>query len=267
MGAVIRVKLRRDGRDEDGQLVRAVAEDLDLDNLTPRARALAEALWDAVQHPAVGGTSLDVVFESERTNAEQADRHPRVPDAYRPAEDPNSRATRTISWGPLLSATSGSTLMEWLEVQARDIPEGWYPIGAPRRPRVQSWEAGAADYYLTRDQAMERSGLGATGWDTLIRTPLLTPDRYVCGRPQWLPESIDAFTARERDLWPLSRVAEYLGLTAGSARVQMRRWGFAAESRDPGRGGENRYAADLVQAAHEYRPGRGRRTDLAEPPY
>jgi hypothetical protein len=267
MAAVIRVKLRRDARTEDGQLIHAAAEDLDLDSLTPRARALAEALHDTLRHTSPGGTSLDIVCESELTNTEQADQNPRVPDTYRPVKNPDAKATRTTRWGPLLSAASGTTLVQWLEVQARDIPEGWYPIGAPHRPRVPSWEAGAADYYLTRDQAMVRAGLGATAWDTLIRTPLLTPDRYVSGRPQWLPESIDAFARRERELWPLSRVAEHLGLTPGSARVQMRRWGFAAESRGPGRGGENLYAADLVQAAHQHRPGRGRRTDLTEPPY
>jgi hypothetical protein len=268
MPTIIRVKFRRDAH-QDGQLVHAFSEDVDLDQLTPRARALAEALHDTMQHPAVGGTALDVRFESDKTNAVLADVPPRVPDAYRPVKDADQLGQRTTRWGPMLSAAADMTLVEWLESEARKIPLDWYPIGAPQRPRVPSWEAGAADRYLTREQVLEymrdhNAEMSVTAWDTLRGTELLEPDRYVCRRPQWLPETIDAFIGRDRELWPLSRVAEYLGLTAGSARVQMRRWGFTAEGRAPGRGGESLYAADLIQAAHTHRPGRGARTDLRD---
>lgn len=258
---LLRVKFRRNGHDENGRLVPAYSEDLDVDQLTPRARALAEALHDTTTHCS-GLTSLDVVFECERTNAEQADRHPRVPDAYRPIKNPDVRATRTVRWD-LPSASSPLPLVFWLEEQARIQPLDWYPIGAPNRPRVPTWEAGAADRYLTRTQALEYlrehgAPLSDQGWDTLRPTPILTPDRHAAGRPQWRPETVQAFADRPRDLWPLSRVAGYLGLTAGSARVQMRRWGFTAEGRAPGRGGESLYPADLVEAAHTHRPKRGR---------
>ncbi len=268
MPTTLRVTFRRDAH-QDGVLVPAVAEDLDLDDLTPRARALAESLHDTMQHPATGSGVLDLVFESDKTNSELADLPPRAPDAYRPVKDPDQKAQRTTRWGPLLSATAEATLVEWLEDEARKIPLDWYPVGAPRRPRVPSWEAGAADRYLTRDQVLAHlrehdAPMSPTAWDTLRPTPILEPDRYVCRRPQWLPETVEAYIRRDRELWPLGRVAEYLGVTPGSARVQMRRWGFSAEGRAPGRGGESLYAADLVQAAHTHRPGRGARTDLRD---
>jgi hypothetical protein len=266
MPTIIRVRFRRDGR-TGGQLVPAYSEDLDLEQLTPRARALAEALHDTMQQHTPGGTALDVLFESDWTNGELADRPPRVPDAYRPVKDPEERGQRIIRWGPLPSAAGSVRLINWLEDEARKIPAGWYPIGAPRQPRVPSWEAGRDDRYLTRDQALaylrdHGAGMSLTAWDTLRATPVLEPDRYAGTKPQWRPETLQTFLDRPRELWPLSRVAEYLGVTTGSARVQMHRWGFTAEGRAPGRGGESLSAADLVQAAHAHRPGRGARTDL-----
>lgn len=257
----IRVRFRRDGRGDDGQIVPAYNEDLDLDALTPRARALAEALHYTTTHRS-GLTSLDVVFECERTNAEQADQHPRVPDAYRPVRDADKKATRTVRWD-LLPATDPRPLVSWLEEQARIQPLDWYPVGAPNRPRVPTWEAGAADQYLTRPQVLEYlrehgAPVSDQAWDTLRPTSILTPDRHAAGQPQWLPATVQAFIDRPRELWPLSQAADYLGLTAGSARVQLRRWGFTMESRAPGRGGEGLYAADLIEAAHTHRPRRGR---------
>jgi hypothetical protein len=264
MPTIIRVNFRRDAHDDNGRIVRAFTEDLDLDPLTPRARTLAEALHDTMRHHPAGGRALDIVFESDLTNAELADLPPQVPDAYRPVKNPDEKALRTITWGPLLSAAYPTSLTEWLEAQARDkIPDGWYPIGAPHQPRVPSWKAGAADRYMSKSRMLEYlrthgAELSAQAWDTLRPTPLLTPDRHVAGRPQWLPATAQAFADRPRELWPLSRVAGYLGLTDGSARVQLRRWGFTMESRAPGRGGEGLYAADLIEAAHHHRPKRGR---------
>lgn len=272
MPTTIRANFRRDSHDDAGRIVRAYAETLDLDPLTPRARALAEALHDTMQHHVIGGRALDIVFENDLTNAALADMPPRVPDAYQPVKDPDQKALRTITWGPLLSAAYPTSLTEWLERQARDeIPDGWYPVGAPHRPRVPSWEAGAADRHLSKNGVLEYlrahgAELGIRAWDTLRGTGVLDPDRHVCKRPQWAPETVQAFIDRRPELWPLTRVAAHLGVTPGSARVQMRRWGFTAVGREPGRGGENLYAADLVRAAHSHRPGRGARTDLTDAP-
>lgn len=275
MPEILRVRFRRDSRTDGGRLVTAFAEDLDLDQLTPRARALAESLHESMQHPEdLAVHPLDVVFESDLTNAERAAIPPVRPAAYGPPKDPDDKAQQVIRWGPLLAATADTTLVEWIEDQARQIPEGWYPIGVRNQPRVLSWEAGRDgwdDRFLSKDGVLEYlrehgAPMTAQAWDTLIGTGHLPePDRYLGRRPLWQPATLNAYIARPRERWTISRVAEYLSLTAGSARVQMRRWGLTAEGRAPGRGGESEYAADQVQAAHAHRPGRGARTDLRQP--
>ncbi|MFI6017345.1 hypothetical protein ACIBCP_07020 [Streptomyces sp. NPDC051287] len=69
--------------------------------------------------------------------------------------------------------------------------------------------------------------------------------------------------APAEELRTVSVVAAYPGFTGkpatGSARKQLPRWGIAATSREPGRSGESLYLAAQVRAAHEARPGPGRR--------
>lgn len=218
-------------------------ETVDLDALTPRARAFAEAIHDCFDHQ-----PLDIEFEG-----------------------PESQRRSTRNWSPLKS-TSPMTAVEWLEREIRTIPLDWYPIGPRGGSRVPSWEAGAVDKAITRDTVLEymrsqHHPMDITAWDTLRGTGHLPgPDRYVCGQPQWRPETIDAYIRRDVELWPVSRIAEYLGYSGpsatGSARKQLSRWGFTAASRAPGRGGESLYASDQIIVAHGARPGRGARTDL-----
>ncbi|MFB6977667.1 hypothetical protein [Streptomyces scopuliridis] len=72
-----------------------------------------------------------------------------------------------------------------------------------------------------------------------------------------------AYTAHvERELWPVSRVAEELGYggpsATGSARKWLSRKGVAAEVRAAGRGGEAHYSAHHVRQARDTSPGSGR---------
>lgn len=63
--------------------------------------------------------------------------------------------------------------------------------------------------------------------------------------------------------WTTSQVAEFLELRSpDAARVQLRRWGVQAISRQLGAKGENEYDAERVRRAKENRAGRGARTDL-----
>jgi hypothetical protein len=283
------LRLRHDchtvGPDGLPEPVPARDEDVDPDVLSPRARALAEAIADCGRGP------LNIVMET-RTPPENGVFTPEQQAAWaelaarRPAADPGVRlGTVTVTRMP---ADSPRTAEEYLETTASNLAGGlpgrphWYPVGAgtgmlglgtTNVRRVPSADAAAEDPHLTRDAVLARTSyrgrpMGITAWDTLIGTGYLPdPDRYVAGRtPQWLPATVDAWLDRPREIWTLSQVAEHLryggapATAAGSARKQLHLWGITATGRAPGRGGESQYDADQVRAAHANRPGRGART-------
>lgn len=250
--------------------VRAYPEQVDLDQLTPRARALAEVITSVSPRPG------EIAIESRQPAPPV---RPEVLAAYGDAArarvnpDGTRIGTLTMTW---LAADDPRTAGAWLEDRAQALPAGWYPVAALPRPgdlnrpeRVNSAEAAAADSYQTRDQFIARLAdagqpIGIQGWDTLRGTGHFpAPDFYTLGnKPLWLAATIDAYITRDHEKWTVSRVAEHLGFTGpsatGSARKQLSRWGIASHGRGPGRGGESLYAADQVVAAHEHRPGRGR---------
>uniref|UniRef100_UPI0030E095E5 hypothetical protein n=1 Tax=Streptomyces tubercidicus TaxID=47759 RepID=UPI0030E095E5 len=254
-------------------------EEVDLDTLTPRARALAEAFDQC------GGRPLEVVMEQSKTIRETV----RNWQAYYTPEKASQRNRKVIrDWSRLRPpaevadlpddvdvprrAAAQMTAVEWLEREARTWPLDWYVVSAVGCDPVPSMEAGAADQALTREAVLdymrERGHpMDIKAWDTLRGTGHLPdPDRYVCGLPQWKPDSIEAYVSRDRELWPISQVAAELGYSGpsatGTARKQLHRWGIAAEGRGPGRGGESLFPADQILAARAARPGRGARTDL-----
>ncbi|MFE9406824.1 hypothetical protein ACFYNY_34515 [Streptomyces sp. NPDC006530] len=133
------------------------------------------------------------------------------------------------------------------------------------RPDEQPDGAEASQSVGGRDAQWGRAP--RSSWDTLKDTGTFPePDRYVDRRPQWHPDTLAPYIERDRELWPVSRAAEYLGYSGpsatGTTRKQLSRWGLMPEGRGPGRGGESLYAADQIIAAHTHRPGRGARTDL-----
>lgn len=67
------------------------------------------------------------------------------------------------------------------------------------------------------------------------------------------------------ELWTTSQVAEWWGIAASAVPSTLQRRGVPVDSRAPGRGGQNRYRADLVRQAKARAPGRGARTDLTRP--
>lgn len=276
MPTLIDINVRNDARTlgDDGapRTIRAHSEQVDLDKLTPRARALAEAITTTPHRPSA------VVIETRRPAPPV---RPEVLAAYgdaalgRTGPDGARQGTLTLTW---LRADDPRTAATWLEERVQALPEGWYPVAAAVRPgdlhrpaRVPSADDAAADRYLTRDQFIARLAqagqpIGVQGWDTLRGTGHFpAPDFYTLdGKPLWLPETIDGYVARGHETWGVARVAEYLGFTGpsatGSARRQLSRWGIAPHGRGPGRGGESLYAADQVIAAHTHRPGSGNRT-------
>ena len=262
----VKLNLRRSCNTDDPtapeglRYVPAFSEEVDLDTLTPKARALAEAI-----HGCLGHQPLAIVLRTGRLKGDSPNFTYIWGDNAAKAAEPEQVTVRNWS---VMRADSPMSAVEWLEREARTIPLSAYPVGPVGGEPVPSMEAGADDQYLTRDSVLDYMRtqdcpMDVTAWDTLRGTGHLPePDRYVCGRPQWRPETIDAYASRDRELWPISRIAEYLGYSGssatGSARKQLSRWGFVAEGRAPGRGGESLYAADQIQAAHTHRPGRGR---------
>ncbi|MEV5204391.1 hypothetical protein [Streptomyces sp. NPDC053720] len=272
---VVTLLLRRENRSwADGEQTVYVPEpeEVELDDLTPRARALAEAF---AQHPLGGALAVvmekdalirDTVRHWEQRYPGRGDERPRVIRSewvLRPVPVPDDLPPGA-GWPREGASIARLTAQEWLEREVRRWPLDLYAVGAPGCDPVPGMAAGAADRVLTPDTVLEylhRAGrpMGIEVWDAMRGTSYLpAPDRIVCGIPQWRPETLAAFIARPVELWPLSRVAEYLGITPGSARVQMRRWRLPAAGRAPGRGGESLYDADQVRALHAARRGRGR---------
>ena len=260
MSTIVKLHLRKGGP----------LEDVDLDTLTPKARALAEAIHDCPGHQPIGVVCVTGQTKGDNPNFELL--HGTGPKADALAAEPLVVTMRNFG---LIPADSPTTAADWLEREAIGLPLDAYPVaGVTSRVgaatgRVPSADAAAADRYLSRDGVlhwMREAGqpMGIQEWDTLRGTGHLPePDRYVLGRPQWRPETIDAYLSRDVELWPVGKVAEVLGYTgvsaAGSARKQLSRWGLTAAGRAPGRGGESLYAADKVKAVQAHRPGSGRR--------
>lgn len=244
-------------------------EDVDLDTLTPKARALAEAIHACPGHQPIGVVCGTGQTKGDNPNFRLIHGHGPAADAL--AAEPHVVTVRNFG---LIPTASPTTAADWLEREAAALPLDAYPIAGvtsslgQATARVPSADLAATDQYLTRDGVLDRmrdagQPMSVQAWDTLRGTGHLPePDRYVLKRPQWRPETIDAYLGRDRELWPISQVAEFLGYegpsATGSARRQMQRWGFTATGRGPGRGGESLFVADQVQAAHAHRPGRGR---------
>ncbi|MFD7615816.1 hypothetical protein [Streptomyces sp. NPDC059802] len=250
---------------------------VELDELTPRARALAEAFAQNGGRPGLVLMEQDALIRDTVPNWEhyypdRGDQHPRrtfgnwatlLPSI--PVGEPLSQGESSVTG----AADARTTPVEWLEREVRTWPLDWYVVSATGCDPVPSMEAGAADCYLTPDTVLEymRKGgrpMSVSAWDALRGTSYLpTPDRYVCGMPQWRPETIDAFMGRPVELWPVSRVAEHLGYAGssatGSARKKLSLWRLPAAGRQPGRAGESLYDADQVKALQAARPGSGRR--------
>lgn len=285
----IKVQVRHDcwtsAPDGDGRrYMHGYAEDINTDDLSPRARALAEAI------SACGHGPLNIAMETSAayvpppvSDRQAAAYGGMLPRHLRDTGEPARKAVQLTR----MRADSSRSTVEYLETLARELSHDhgsgdadWYPLGACAGSGLpslnagivpaQSADAARTDIYLMRDEVLDRmrtagQPMGIQAWDTLRKARQLPePDRYVAGRiPQWLPETIDTYLKRTRESWTLSRIAEYLGYggtpatAAGSARKQLYRWGLSANGRAPGRGGESLYDADQVVAAHKHRAGSG----------
>lgn len=249
----------------------AFAEQVDLDTLTPKARALAEAIHASAGHQPIGILCATSLTKGDNPNHRYL--YGDGPDADTIATQPVTTVVRPTS----LRADSATPPEEWLERQAHSLGLDVYPVAGSLdslhtlSERVPSADTAREDRCMMLDSVRsylaDRHGLvmSPDGWSLLWKAGHLPQPRHhaVGGRlPMWHADDVDAYACRDYERWPISRVAEELGYTgpsaAGTARKQLSRWGLNPVGRGPGRGGENLFAADQVQAAQTTRPGRGR---------
>lgn len=248
--------------------------DVDLEALTPKARAFAEAI-----HASPGHQPLGVLVNTGKTKGDNPNHtylHGTGPDADEIAAQPDLRLMGNLE---LIPRNAETTPEEWLEFNARQMPYDAWPIAGarsriePLEERVPSADAAREDRCLTRDQALRYLGekvgqyviASNEAWIMLQKAGNApSPQHYALGgrMPLWHVDDLDAYASRDYERWTISQVAEYLGYdgpsASGSARKQMSRWGLYSLGRGPGRGGESLYAADQVRAANAARLGKGR---------
>lgn len=179
----------------------AALDTVDLDQLTPRARALAEAV---AQLPGGRKGAGEILCEhSTKTRAEMT---PNAQVWLRP-EEMNLPARQAWSAWDKYPANSPTPAAEYLERQALKIPHDWRIvsavwIGGDQQQPVESSTASADDHYLTRDQVLayvrERGRpIAVSTWSSYVaRSQAPAPARHIRRTPLWDQADIDAWLTK-----------------------------------------------------------------------
>ena len=194
MTTIVRLLLRQDtpALDEHGdvildadgrrQMVAAVYDEVDLDRLSPRARALAEAI--AASELA---TASEIWVESD---------HPirdRVPDWemwYSPERADQPERRPWSAWDRY-RATDPTDPHDWLERQAAKIPAGWHVIGPTPRKRVATTERGWTIGQVLATLARRGITIKASTWRSYVARGQAPQPAYRVERtPMWDPNDI-----------------------------------------------------------------------------
>lgn len=175
---------------------------VDLDQLTPRARALAEAV---AQLP--GGRKGAGEILCQHTTKTRADMT-RNPEVWLSPEQMDEPARQTWSAWDKYRADSPMPAEEYLERQARKIPPEWAIVSAwmragTRVEPVPSAAAGAVDDLLTARGVVDRLAdrynrhIGPGTWRSYAhRGQAPAPVRRVGREPLWSPADVDAWAGR-----------------------------------------------------------------------
>lgn len=195
---VVKLLLRTDADalDEHGQvifdgrhkrIIKAGYDEVYLDQLSPRARALAEAIaasplsaanevWMECDHPI-----RDVVPDWEMWYSPER--------AAQPERRPWSAWDR-------YKATDETDPHEWLERQAAKIPPGWHVLGPDPHTRVATAETGmTAEQVLAYLRSRGRHIAPSTWRAYVARGQAPAPARHVGRTPLWDPADVHAFAA------------------------------------------------------------------------
>jgi hypothetical protein len=201
--STVKLMLRTDA-DDTVTHIPAKPDTVDLDQLTPRARALAEAV---AQMPAGRKGTGKILCHHRTMTCGEATPNPEV--WLRPDQMDEPARMAWSAWDKY-RADSDVSPVEYLERQARKIPHDWVIVSAqwitgPRQEPVPSSAASADDRYLTRDQVLDY--MRARGRDISVSTwsaytsrrrrQAPPADRHVGRTPQWRPETIDQFLSGE----------------------------------------------------------------------
>ncbi|WP_224274109.1 AlpA family transcriptional regulator [Streptomyces sp. LS1784] len=166
-------------------------EDIDLDQLSPRARALAEAVQQrSLATAGVIWCALGTVRSL-------------IPDAEQWHADDDLGEPVFVPWSAWSAYPDDSEMdpHDYLEQQARRINPAYSIVGAHPRTPVPSYAAGAADDGWTRQQVLDY--LRAAGrpiapgtWSSYVaRGQAPAPVRRVGRTPLWNPAEIKAWTS------------------------------------------------------------------------
>lgn len=168
-------------------------ESVDLDQLSPRARTLAEAVANTP-----GQLASDIVMEHEKPIRE-VDPEWRMWHTEDEAALPERRPWRGWARYPIESTV---TPVEYLEREARKIPPAWHVLGHAAHTPVPSLKEGADDDGMTRDMVLRY--LRAAGrpvapstWSSYVaRGQAPQPSRWVSRTPLWERAHIDEWVAK-----------------------------------------------------------------------
>ncbi|OZM73992.1 hypothetical protein CFN78_06805 [Amycolatopsis antarctica] len=218
-------------------------DEIELDDLTPKARALALAIAASELHtPGL----IHAMHESGETRPWRGWAH-QFPRA-------------------LVTTPSG-----YLEIEARAFPPDWQIPTHDRTRLPGQWVIEHADDLVDRDGALTRlraRGIRPSHEEFRARTSkgdMPRPARHVSTggteMPLWSAADLDTW-AREHVV-TTTEAAPLMGVRdAPAARRKLDRWGVQPIFRQPGRDGQNLYDTAEIRERVAQAPGRGARTDL-----
>lgn len=204
MATTVTISLRI-GRTLDGERVQPPRDTVDLEQLSPRARALAEAV-DA----SLSATASTIWIESDQPRGEQWRSEEQRAAYGDPDRDTEPRRQQWSAWDRFYADAPESG--EWyLERQAAKIPAGWHVIASDLRTAVAT-----TDRELTAEQVVATIALHRPGTTMTART-----FRSYVSRGQ-APKSLPH--AGRTPLWDSDVILEWLRARPGpGARTDLRK--------------------------------------------
>ena len=164
----------RIGRTISGERVPAPRDTVDLNRLSPRARALAQAVAASL-----GGNASFVWIECDRPRGDAYTAEERA--AYSdPALDDQPVRQEWSAWDRFY-ADSPEDAYWYLERQAAKIPDGWHIIGPDPHTRVAAPEQPAEDWYAEdwyAEDVAEHMGIAVSGVRTTLKRLGVRPYRH-----------------------------------------------------------------------------------------